>query len=236
MDIGGFRDMHRHRRCTQIIQPFTTLHGYETPTSGDLGPEVNILAEAGVLGEYQSAVDQAHAASARLFVQHKVTDYAAWRKVYDAFDSTRKKLGVTGQSVYRVADEPNNVVVIHDFSSLEKARAFAASPELKSGFACVPSRADPSAWSIHEASSDDGDSSSDSSASSETRRGTSARSAIPASQRVQGWLAALAQPAPIARPMPASATIEQLMNLYCMTQLYRWNGTYQRGLPNSICG
>ena len=33
MDIGGFRDMHRHRRCTQIIQPFTTQHGYETPTS-----------------------------------------------------------------------------------------------------------------------------------------------------------------------------------------------------------
>ena len=31
MDIGGFRDMHRHRRCTQIIQPFTALHGYETP-------------------------------------------------------------------------------------------------------------------------------------------------------------------------------------------------------------
>ena len=36
MDIGGFRDMHRHRRCTQIVQPFTALHGYETPTSGDL--------------------------------------------------------------------------------------------------------------------------------------------------------------------------------------------------------
>ncbi len=29
MDIGGFRDMHRHRRCTQIIQGFTALHGYE---------------------------------------------------------------------------------------------------------------------------------------------------------------------------------------------------------------
>jgi hypothetical protein len=39
MDIGGFRDMHRHRRCTQIIQPFTAAHGYETPTCGDLGPE-----------------------------------------------------------------------------------------------------------------------------------------------------------------------------------------------------
>jgi thymidylate synthase ThyX len=31
MDIGGFRDMHRHRRCIQIGQDFTTKHGYETP-------------------------------------------------------------------------------------------------------------------------------------------------------------------------------------------------------------
>ena len=30
MDIGGFRDMHRHRRCTQIKQGFTAQHGYET--------------------------------------------------------------------------------------------------------------------------------------------------------------------------------------------------------------
>jgi len=31
MDIGGFRDLHRHRRCTQIEQEFTWHHGYETP-------------------------------------------------------------------------------------------------------------------------------------------------------------------------------------------------------------
>jgi thymidylate synthase ThyX len=31
MDVGGFRDMHRHRRCTQIGQGFTTRHGYDTP-------------------------------------------------------------------------------------------------------------------------------------------------------------------------------------------------------------
>jgi thymidylate synthase ThyX len=66
MDIGGFRDMHRHRRCTQIIQSFTTQHGYETPASGDLGPEVNILAEAGVLFDYHAAIDAAHAASAQI--------------------------------------------------------------------------------------------------------------------------------------------------------------------------
>jgi thymidylate synthase ThyX len=31
MDIGGFRDLHRHRRCIQIGQEFTTKHGYEAP-------------------------------------------------------------------------------------------------------------------------------------------------------------------------------------------------------------
>jgi len=66
MDIGGFRDLHRHRRCTQIIQSFTMQHGYETPASGDLGPDVNILAEAGVLADFQSALSAAHTASAQI--------------------------------------------------------------------------------------------------------------------------------------------------------------------------
>jgi thymidylate synthase ThyX len=63
MDIGGFRDMHRHRRCTQIVQPFTTAHGYETPSSGDLSAEINLLAEAGILDDFESAIENAHAAS-----------------------------------------------------------------------------------------------------------------------------------------------------------------------------
>ncbi len=31
MDIGGFRDMHRHRRCGQLLQGFTGRHGWATP-------------------------------------------------------------------------------------------------------------------------------------------------------------------------------------------------------------
>ncbi len=60
MDIGGFRDFHRHRRCTQIIQDFTALHGYETPGAGDLPAGSDILAEAGILSEYRTAIDAAH--------------------------------------------------------------------------------------------------------------------------------------------------------------------------------
>ncbi len=70
MDIGGFRDMHRHRRCTQIIQGFTSQHGYETPGPGDLpaGPQndFDILAASGVLAEYCSAIESAHHAAAQI--------------------------------------------------------------------------------------------------------------------------------------------------------------------------
>ena len=66
MDIGAFRDFHRHRRCTQIIQGFTTAHGYETPGSGDLPAGVDILAEAGMLGAFRAAMDDAHSASDKI--------------------------------------------------------------------------------------------------------------------------------------------------------------------------
>ena len=62
MDIGGFRDMHRHRRVTQIQQGFTVLHGYETPHSGDAAG----LEEAGVLADYQAAIESAYVASAKI--------------------------------------------------------------------------------------------------------------------------------------------------------------------------
>ena len=57
MDIGGFRDMHRHRRCVQILQPFTSAHGYEVPEG---------LADAGLLQQYDSAMTQAHEAFFKL--------------------------------------------------------------------------------------------------------------------------------------------------------------------------
>jgi hypothetical protein len=68
----------------------------------------------------------------RLFVRHKVSDYAAWRKGYDAFDSDRAKLGVKGHAVYRGVDDGNDVTAWHDFDNLEAAKAFAGSNELKS--------------------------------------------------------------------------------------------------------
>src|SRR5438093_171455 len=71
------------------------------------------------------------AADIRVFVRHEVNDYAAWRKVYNDFDATRKKMGVIAQAVYQSADNPNDVTITHDFKSMDKAKAFAESAELK---------------------------------------------------------------------------------------------------------
>jgi len=57
MDIGGFRDMHRHRRCIQIGQGFTTKHGYDTPE------EVNA---AGVSDSYHAVMQRTVEAVKRL--------------------------------------------------------------------------------------------------------------------------------------------------------------------------
>jgi len=50
MDIGGFRDMHRHRRCIQIGQGFTTKHGYDAPEE---------LEATGVRSGYDVAMNRA---------------------------------------------------------------------------------------------------------------------------------------------------------------------------------
>jgi thymidylate synthase ThyX len=57
MDIGGFRDMHRHRRCVQIEQQFTTEHGYDIPAE---------LAPAGALEDYRSAMESARGTARQL--------------------------------------------------------------------------------------------------------------------------------------------------------------------------
>ena len=53
MDTGGFRDMHRHRRCIQVMQSATTQHGYEMLMD---------LEDAGVRGKFDATMRRAQAA------------------------------------------------------------------------------------------------------------------------------------------------------------------------------
>ena len=100
---------------------------------------------------FAAAVRPADAADVRMFIRHEVADYAAWRKVYNAFDATRRKLGVTGQAVYQSLDNANDVTVTHDFRSADKAKAFAASPELKAAMEKAGVKGTPQIWSTTKA-------------------------------------------------------------------------------------
>jgi thymidylate synthase ThyX len=57
MDIGAYRDLHRHRRCQQFRQDYTNRLGYEVPA---------LVEEAGLLPEYQQALTAVDSALAQI--------------------------------------------------------------------------------------------------------------------------------------------------------------------------
>lgn len=61
MDIGSYRDLHRHRMMTQERQTFSTFHGYSVPFE---------LQQAGLAREFEEALDRAD----RLFRKMETID------------------------------------------------------------------------------------------------------------------------------------------------------------------
>jgi uncharacterized protein (DUF1330 family) len=64
-------------------------------------------------------------------VLHRVNDYDAFREVYDSVAPMQAAGGVIAESVHRMVGDPDNVLVIHEFNSVETAREFFANPELR---------------------------------------------------------------------------------------------------------
>jgi hypothetical protein len=64
-------------------------------------------------------------------IHHKVKDFAAWKPAYDKHAAARKAAGLSKDHVLRSVDDPNAVTVVLDFSDVGKAKAFAASADLK---------------------------------------------------------------------------------------------------------
>ena len=68
---------------------------------------------------------------ATIFVRHEVKDFDEWKAAYDAFDSERSVMGVTGQGAYQEDGNPNSVIVYHHFESMDSAKSFVESSRLK---------------------------------------------------------------------------------------------------------
>jgi len=83
---------------------------------------------------------------ATLFVRHDVADFAAWKKAYDDFNDERVKMGVTGDGVYQVEDNPNSVIIYHHFDSMDAAKAFVGSNRLREVMAEAGVKGEPIVW------------------------------------------------------------------------------------------
>ena len=66
-----------------------------------------------------------------VLIRHKVADYTRWKEAFDAHLNTRKAAGELGFRVFQVVDDPREVVLLLDWESVEHARQFMGSDELR---------------------------------------------------------------------------------------------------------
>ncbi len=64
-------------------------------------------------------------------IRHKVEDFATWKAVFDGHEPARKAAGFLGHHINRHADNPNLLSIYMAVSDVEKAKAFAASTDLR---------------------------------------------------------------------------------------------------------
>jgi heme-degrading monooxygenase HmoA len=62
-------------------------------------------------------------------IRHPVNDYDQWKATFDSYPPTEH--GALFARVNRLVDDPNVVVVVAGFETLDGAKAFLDSPELK---------------------------------------------------------------------------------------------------------
>jgi hypothetical protein len=65
---------------------------------------------------------------ATAFIRHHVADYAAWRRIYDAFTGASSNTGAAEPLVYRSVDDPNELLVIHNFAPSDDIAAWLNDP------------------------------------------------------------------------------------------------------------
>lgn len=66
-----------------------------------------------------------------MVITHTVKDFDTWKKAFDEHESVRTASGLTLRALGRDMDNPNKVYVFLNMEDLQKAKDFAANPELK---------------------------------------------------------------------------------------------------------
>ena len=83
--------------------------------------------------------------------EYHVADYNRWPPVLNQREDTRRQRGATGHSIGREVADPNTIVIVNDFATLEGARAFSQDPSLPAAMARGGVEGVPQVWIVVEA-------------------------------------------------------------------------------------
>ena len=66
-----------------------------------------------------------------MLVRHKVKDFSAWKRAYDAHLSKRVEAGLTEKYLFRGVTEANEVIILFEARDIARAKAFSESADLR---------------------------------------------------------------------------------------------------------
>ena len=66
-----------------------------------------------------------------VLVHHKVADFYRWKESFDSYLNARKQAGELGFQVFQSVDDPRDLTVVVDWDSIEHARRFMTSEDLR---------------------------------------------------------------------------------------------------------
>ena len=81
-----------------------------------------------------------------LVVDHKVKDYAMWKPAFDKHADTWQKAGSKGSTLFHISGEPNHPCIIFEFDTIEHAKKFYDSEDLKKVMQDAGVRGKPDIW------------------------------------------------------------------------------------------
>jgi hypothetical protein len=68
---------------------------------------------------------------ATMIVKHRVANFEAWKQVFDSLNETRRQHGWTSHLVVRDASDPNVVTIVSRIKTVDGAKRYGASPDLR---------------------------------------------------------------------------------------------------------
>lgn len=87
---------------------------------------------------------------AKVIVVHHVSDYDRWYPVFIEHGEIRRANGAQGHVIHRGVEDPNQLLIVNDFASLEGARAFMTDPSLADAMQRAGVDSEPTVYLVEE--------------------------------------------------------------------------------------